>query len=146
MRVLIADDDVQICEYYRALLQARGHDVILSHDGGECVKIYNEELQKSNHDNHAKTFDVVILDYKMPYVDGLTAAKEILRINRRQRIVFASAYVKESLLNSANQLENIVQLIQKPFEGKIFVDLIEDTCAARELEEINKLIFTEDDS
>ena len=40
-------------------------------------------------------FDAVILDYRMPRKDGLEVAKEILELNPRQRIIFASAYVKK---------------------------------------------------
>lgn len=85
-------------------------------------------------------FDAIVLDYRMPDVDGLEAAKEILRINKKQRIIFASAYVKETLRDSVTHLEQIVELIQKPFEPKVLVDIIEDISATKELGEINKMV------
>ena len=71
-------------------------------------------------------FDAVILDYRMPKKDGLEAAKEILELNPRQRIVFASAYVKETLEDSVKQLKQVVELMQKPFEADTLADTIED--------------------
>lgn len=55
-------------------------------------------------------FDVVVLDYRMPKKDGLQVAKEILKLNPKQRIIFASAYVKETLVESVKQLNQVVEL------------------------------------
>ncbi len=45
-------------------------------------------------------YDAVVLDYRMPKKDGLGAAKEILALNPSERIIFASAYVDETLRES----------------------------------------------
>ena len=51
------------------------------------------------------SFDVVILDYKMPKRDGLEVAKEILEVNPEQWIIFTSAYVKKMLEESVEGLK-----------------------------------------
>lgn len=71
-------------------------------------------------------FDAVVLDYRMPKKDGLQTAKEILELDPRQRIIFASAYVKETLEASVKELKKVVELMQKPFEADALVDTIED--------------------
>jgi len=71
-------------------------------------------------------FDVVVLDYRMPKINGLYVAKEILRAVPRQRIIFASAYVKETLESSIKELNQVVELLQKPFEPTVLIDTIED--------------------
>src|SRR5512145_1915622 len=83
------------------------------------------------------TYDVVILDYKMPGMTGMDVAKEILAINPHQRIIFASAYVEETLRESAKQLKQVVELMQKPFSLSLLVDLVEDKGAYEELKELN---------
>jgi CheY-like chemotaxis protein len=65
----------------------------------------------------------------MPKKDGLEAAKEILELNAKQRIIFASAYVKETLEDSVKQLKQVVELMQKPFEADTLADTIEDKAA-----------------
>lgn len=132
--ILIAEDDNAASELCRIAFEARGHQVTVTHDGLECVKAYKEALK-----DNAEPFGAVVLDYRMPRVDGLEAAKEILKMNRDQRIIFSSAYVKETLLDSVTQLKQIVELIQKPFEPKILVNLVEDISTTKELEEINRL-------
>ena len=56
---------------------------------------YNSKAQGSP-PSTTSPFDVVVLDYKMPGKDGMEVAKEILTINPDQRIIFASAYVRDS--------------------------------------------------
>jgi CheY-like chemotaxis protein len=137
MRVLVAEDDEAMANIYLIALRAKGHDVILTGNGSECVRAYKDSKEP---------FDVVVLDYKMPKMDGLEAAKEILQTSKKQRLIFASAYVKETLLDSVKHLEQIVELIQKPFEPKVLVELVEDISTTKELEEINKLVSSMDHS
>ena len=144
MNVLVAEDDPNMTNLYRIALEAKGHHVRITQDGEECIRVYKEAFEKLAESGKKPSkydpFDVVVLDYRMPKVDGLEAAKTILALNKSQRIVFASAFVKETLRDSVKHLEQVVELIQKPFEPKVLVDLVEDTSATKELEEINKLV------
>ena len=81
-------------------------------------------------------YDAVVLDYRMPKKDGLEAAKEILALNPSQRIIFASAYVEETLRESIRELSQIVELMQKPFLPEALVEVIEDTEAYPELKNL----------
>jgi CheY-like chemotaxis protein len=81
-------------------------------------------------------FDVVVLDYKMPGKDGMEVAREILDLNPDQRIIFASAYVQETLEDSVKQLKRVVELLQKPFEIQALIDTIEDKEVYQELKKI----------
>lgn len=142
MRILIAEDNEEENKLYRIALQSRGHKVVITRDGRECVNVYREELQKMNPERDP--FDVVVLDYVMPEMDGLAAAKEIITLRKNQRIIFASAYVRETLRKSISELEQVVSIIQKPFEPRVLVSVIEDLSAVRELAEINKMIVNID--
>ena len=81
-------------------------------------------------------YDAVVLDYRMPKRDGLQVAKEILESNPSQRIIFASAYVKETLKESVKELRQVVELMQKPFLPEALVDVVEDTEAYPELKKL----------
>lgn len=160
MHILVAEDERDICTMYKVALEARGHEIVISVDGEECLNIYRdnyrEQLKRNNDSNSdnrgdnddmssteiisssasTAAFDVVILDYKMPIMNGLDVAKEILQINPQQRIIFASAYVKEVLEDSIKELKHVVELIQKPFEVSVLVDTIEDKEASKGLMKI----------
>jgi CheY-like chemotaxis protein len=92
-------------------------------------------------------YDAVVLDYRMPKKDGLQVAKEILAANPSQRIIFASAYVKETLRESVKELRQVVELMQKPFLPEALVDVVEDTEAYPELKKlfVNVRNMTESD-
>jgi DNA-binding NtrC family response regulator len=76
----------------------------------------------------------------MPELDGLETAKEILKTNKKQRLIFASAYADETLRDSVKHLEQVLEIIQKPFEPKVLVELVQDISTTKELEEINKIV------
>jgi response regulator RpfG family c-di-GMP phosphodiesterase len=73
----------------------------------------------------------------MPDINGMEVAKEILTVSPHQRIIFASAYVKETLLESVEHLNQVVELLQKPFGSKILTDQIEDNEIYGELQKFN---------
>lgn len=127
VHVLVAEDDKDTTEMYRIVLETRGHNVITTNDGIQCLETYRK----------TGPYDAVILDYKLPLVDGLQVAREILDINADQRIVFVSAYVKETLAESVKDLRRVVELVMKPFEPDLLADLIEDKPSLAKLRELN---------
>ncbi len=62
----------------------------------------------------------------MPKKNGLEVAKEVLEINPEQQIIFASAYVKETLEKSVEELKAGVELLQKPFSMHALIDTVEN--------------------
>jgi CheY-like chemotaxis protein len=141
MKILIAEDDRDTALLFKMALQQRNHQVVTTNNGEDCLKIYQEELQnirlKTDLTEHIQPFDAVVLDYKMPKINGMEVAKEILAVNLHQRIIFASAYVRETLVDSIKQLNQIVELMQKPFGEDALIDTIEDKGIYSELQKLN---------
>ena len=142
MKILIAEDDIDIVLLYKHSIEKRHHEVITSKDGQECLNIYHQEYQRTRFGKRysvAKTlpFDAVILDHKMPKINGMEVAKEILAINPHQRVIIASAFVKETLIDSIKNLKHVVEVIQKPFHLSTLVDTIEDKEIYSELQNLN---------
>lgn len=131
MKILVAEDEGAIAEQYLIVFQSKGHEVKITKNGLECTDVYNDamaRLQPRSDEQLACSppFDVVVLDYRMPKMDGLQAAKLILDANKHQRIIFASAYVMSSLQESVKYLHSVVEFLQKPFELDHIVHMIED--------------------
>lgn len=121
MKILVAEDEDGIAMTYELALRARGHEVIVTTNGRLCVEEYESRISKS------ESFDAVILDYRMPLMDGYEAAKRILKVNPNQRIIFASAFGRETLENLVKNGGIIAEILQKPFDLDILVDTVEDT-------------------
>jgi CheY-like chemotaxis protein len=140
-RILIAEDDEDTAMTYKMALKEAGYEVKIVDNGEDCAKIYLEKFQEFRLLKSKRTtvhpfdqpFEVVILDYRMPRMDGLQVAKEILTVNPRQRIIFASAYVKETLKDSVKGLKQVVELLQKPFSSQILVDTVRDKQVYKQL-------------
>jgi DNA-binding NarL/FixJ family response regulator len=98
IRVLIADDQVLFAEGLRTILAARAPDidvVTLAADGAEAV----EKVK-------ADPPDVVLMDVRMPRMDGVEATRQIHAISPQVRIVMLTTfdddeYVKLSLAHGA---------------------------------------------
>ena len=140
MKILIAEDEIDVLSLYRGALERRGHTVVLAQDGEEALKAFEDSLRQKDPKigkTYASNFDVVVLDYKMPKKDGMEAAESIFKVTPRQRIIFASAFVKDTLRESVKKLDRVVELIQKPFELRTLVDTIEDLEVYEKLQKFN---------
>lgn len=141
LEILVAEDHPDTAEVYRITLEDRGHWVTMATDGEDCLKIYHEVYQKvilrSNPKEHIQPFDVVVLDYKMPKINGIEVAKEILTVNSRQRIVLASAYLQDTLIKSLQQLKQIVEVLNKPFSQQELLGTVENAEIYSELKELD---------
>jgi CheY-like chemotaxis protein len=65
LRILAVEDDPTVAELYQILLAGVGHKVLIARDGAEAVRLMREHP------------DVVILDLRLPDIDGYTLLKRI---------------------------------------------------------------------
>lgn len=131
IRILVAEDEYGIAKTYELALSSRGHAVKITTNGQECVSEYSSSVSSPK-----GAFDVVILDYRMPVMDGYEAAEKILAINPTQRIIFASAYAMETLVDLIRKNGIIAEILQKPFELDVLIDFVEDKVLYAKLEKL----------
>ena len=85
LRVLLADDHQIVRQGFRALLERDNIEVVAeAADGWEAV-----ELAKAKHP------DVVVLDLSMPRLNGLDAARELIRACPKARVVLLTMHMEE---------------------------------------------------
>lgn len=140
INLLIADDEPRVLKLYKEWLQLNNKDVTIAEDGIKCLDIYKKEHMYSIEKNISTPYDIVILDYKMPKMDGLKTAIEILKLNPKQRIIFATGYLEKTLSDSIDKLGKAVEIIQKPFAIEDLEKMIVKKEKLEKLEEINELI------
>jgi AmiR/NasT family two-component response regulator len=103
VRVLIAEDETIIRLDLRGLLEGAGHEVCAeARDGAEAVELARSEQP-----------DVALLDVKMPRLDGIEAARQILE-ERPIPIVMLTAYGQDELVSRAVEA-GVFGYLVKPF-------------------------------
>ena len=80
-KILVVDDEENIRFLYEQELIDEGYQIILARDGKECLDMVQQ---------HAP--DLIILDIRMPRMDGLEAIGKIIEINKNIPIIINSAY------------------------------------------------------
>lgn len=83
-RILIVDDELNIVKLLRANLQARGYGVLAAMDGVEALQAFEGKLP-----------DLVILDIKMPELDGFEVCRRIREWSQTPIIVLTAIDAEE---------------------------------------------------
>lgn len=111
--MLLAEDEALIRLDLKELLQEEGFDVVGEAGDGEAAVRLAQELQP----------DVVVLDIKMPGMDGLTAAGRIAE-ERIAPVLILTAFSQKDLVEGAAQAGAMGYLV-KPFQKADVIPAIE---------------------
>lgn len=107
-RILVVDDDKNICEIIRLYLEKEGFLVSIANDGEEALKMFRET-----------TPSVVVLDVMMPKMDGFQVCREIRRVSSSPVIMLTA---KGETFDKVLGLElGADDYMVKPFENKELV-------------------------
>jgi CheY-like chemotaxis protein len=125
LKILVAEDEPEILQIYKIVLEDEGHEVVITKDGEECIRVYKDMLDKSTELGNP-AFDLLILDHRMPKKTGLQVANEVLAISPSQEILMMTAYA--GLLDLSDNLHKM-NVMQKPFDLDDFISLIKKLVA-----------------
>jgi two-component system response regulator (stage 0 sporulation protein F) len=104
MKILIVDDEIWVRELLEEFLALQGYQITLAQNGEDALKQIEQD-----------SFDVVLLDIKMPGMGGLETLARIKALNNGIGVIMLSAFgdfdtVQKSLEMGADHF------IEKPFD------------------------------
>ena len=117
-RMLVVDDDRQLCESTVASLQSIGVQADWTLDAESAIKLVDERRERR------EDYQIILLDWKLPGMDGITAAREIRRrYGDGFPILLISAYDWSEIEEEA-RAAGITGFIAKPlFKSTLFYGL-----------------------
>jgi two-component system, NtrC family, response regulator HydG len=111
-RVLIVDDDTDHAESLADVIEMRGHTVQLAHSGEEAVGQFR-----------GADFDFVLLDVKLPGINGVEAFLEMKKIRPAAQVMLMTGYSVEQLVARAIE-GGALGVLHKPFAALQVLELL----------------------
>ncbi len=119
LKILIAEDDEESYLYLETLLQKRVKLIDRAIDGLQAIKLAIDN-----------DYDLILMDIKMPEVNGLEATRHI-KLKKPHSVIFAqTAYAMPEEKKSALQI-GCDEYITKPIKKELLYDIIEKKVLSR---------------
>ncbi len=115
LKILLMDDNNQLRETMKELLELLGHKVFTASKGEEAIEIYKK---------NQKNIDLVILDLTIiGGMGGKEAIKELLKINPNIKAIVSSGYSDDPVMSDYKSY-GFIEKIEKPYTIKKFQEII----------------------
>ena len=126
--ILVIDDQPGIRRLLTEVLQDEGYQVFTAANGYEGIQV----AQSINP-------NVILMDMKMPGMDGITALKELKRQGQGEQVIMMTAYGELDMVNEAREA-GMRAYITKPFDIMSLCQMIHDNVSAPFVENRQLLI------
>ena len=113
--VLVVDDDPSVLDCYRKLLSRGGYKTVTESDPRK-VLMAGRDLGE---------VDLLLIDYKMPEMDGLTLLAELRRREFRARCILVSAFLNDGVRQQARHL-GVDHILEKPVDVGVLRGVLGD--------------------
>lgn len=117
VKVLVVDDDCRIVKTTCDILKIKGYQASAAYSGDEGVEKVRTEMP-----------DCVLMDIKMPGIDGIEAMKQMHKIAPSLPVILISAYATDNLLQDAKH-SGAYAVLSKPINFQViltFLDLLRE--------------------
>jgi len=108
-KILIVDDQAGLRETLGDILTQEGYEVSLVENGYQAIEKVKEASAKK------EEFQLVLLDVRMPGINGVETFKEIKKLNPRTDVIMMTAFTVEQLVEEAIR-EGAFAVVYKPFD------------------------------
>jgi two-component system response regulator PilR (NtrC family) len=127
-KILVADDEQSMREFLDIMLKKEGYKVSLASNGEEVTKLVENDL-----------FDLVLLDIRMPKLDGISALKKIKANTPETIVIMITAYASADTAIKAMK-EGAYDYITKPFKVEEIKLIIKNALEKKNLQKENILL------
>lgn len=115
-KILVVDDDTNICELLRLYLEKEGYETVLANDGEAAVEAFR-----------AHSPDLILLDIMLPKLDGWQVCREIRKTSNVPVIMITA---KGETFDKILGLElGADDYVVKPFDAKEVMARVKAYCA-----------------
>jgi DNA-binding response OmpR family regulator len=129
-RILIIDDEQNIRRVTRITLEAAGYEVGEAGDGERGMEAFGD----------GSNWDAVLLDQRMPGMDGLETLRRISERDANARVIMATAYASIELAVDAMKL-GATDFVRKPMTPEILRNAVA-AALSKQLREIKPPVFS----
>ena len=119
-KILIVDDNNLVVKGLSRLLESAGHVVDSAENGQQALQVISQKI-----------FDLIILDIRMPGMNGIQIAEKIKQLNTKEiPIIFITGYTDEHI-DKVSQKLNVSDFIYKPFDKDLFLQSVNKALKAK---------------
>ncbi len=118
-KILIVDDDKDMCNIISTILKQEGYKIFKTYDGKQAIK----EIS-------VKNYNLVILDYRLPNMDGIEVLQKIRNMGMPINVIMISAYGNDSIKLKAKEL-GVDQFLDKPFNLSKLFKVVKNTISKK---------------
>lgn len=115
MNVLVVDDNKDIVELLKSLLESGGYDVSTSQSGKESLDLIRKE-----------EYDIILLDVTMPEFSGFDVVQNLKNsgeLEKNKIILFTAASISDAEIEKWIQF-GVKDCLRKPFEPTVLFEAV----------------------
>lgn len=127
-KILVVDDEQSMREFLEIMLKKEGYQVSLASNGEEASQLAERDI-----------FDMVLLDIRMPKMDGISALKKIKATSPETIVIMITAYASTDTAIHAMK-EGAYDYITKPFKIEEIKLIIRNALEKKKLQSENILL------
>lgn len=112
-RILVVDDNEEFCQNMKDIVELKGYEVLTAHDGFRALELVRQD-----------GLDLVLLDVRMPVMDGVATFREIKQIAPQLPVLMVTAHAVEECIREALR-GGAFGFLKKPLDFEQFFVVIE---------------------
>ena len=109
-KILVIDDEQGIRDLLDTILSRKGYDVVLAESGRKGLELFRRERP-----------DVIVLDLKMPGMDGLTVLQQVRSLNPKQPVIILTGAGTPETEQQVRAL-GVTEFVEKEFSLHLLGD------------------------